>query len=178
MDPDSLESLKEAASSIVDFLYRNIDFRDIYKTAEESIGFCGLYSIDDSLGRSCTYSSSDACNGDYEAFIPVVIRFMGEVMTSLARMSVVYLIIEIIIFIFIIPTLKSSPETQEKRVQMMPLPSDGSSQRAPLMANNPPTQANPVFVPVQQNPPPAYNVKPVSEGVFPAIPVAGHMGAQ
>lgn len=166
------------AKSILEFLDRNVDFRDLYSTAEETLGFCGFYSVDDILGKSCRYSSPDACNGDFDAFIPVVIRFMGEVMTYLARSMAIYLIIAIIIFIFIIPTLKSSPETQEKKVQMMTLPSDTNSQRAPLVVTNAPAQANPVFVPVQQNMQSPYIVKPVNEGVFPAIPVTGHVTAQ
>ena len=177
MDPESQESLINGAKSILEFLDRNADFRDIYSAAEVAIGFCGLYSNDDVLGRLCRYSNPDACNGDNDAFIPVVIRFMGEMMSYLTRCLIVYLIIAIIVFIFIIPTLKSSSESQEKKIQMMPLPSDMNSQRAPLVVTNAPAQSN-MFVPIQQNAQSPYVVKPVSEGVFPAIPVTGHVTAQ
>lgn len=167
----------KSAQTIREFLDRNVDFRDLYKSAEQTFEFCGFYDINDVLGKSCPYSDSSTCSGVTDAFIPMIIRFIGDLMASLAKCVVWYLVLEIIIFIFIIPTLKSSPEPQEKKVQMMSLSPDTNSQTVPLVVGNASTQ-NPVVVPVQSNPQSVYVTKPISEGVFPAIPVTGHISAQ
>lgn len=165
-DPETIESLHQTTQQIRGFLDRNPDLPAVYTQVHQALNICGFYDKKDELGIDCPYNIKEICESETSApLLDMLLQALQAFCSVVSRNLGLILVIELVVFIFLISAYRSIDSKEMKKVTLSSMqPVTGPIENKNLLLEGKPMNPNP-----NPNPVPYYYAQPVNSQI--ALPV-------